>query len=265
MIAIPDFVRKLVGLPKRVPENIRRYYELAPGRAREMVERLDSSLIGEIPLQLFGGGSAGYNISPAGLSSSSLLYSFGVGNDISFELAIAEAFDLSIWAHDPTDESAKFLDSISLPNKFFYKKVGVGAKDGDRAIHTLKASSQYRAATILDVQDTSQGEDVMPIVSFRTLLKANGHEHIDLIKMDVEGAEYEFLESLNGEDMVFNQIAMEFHPHLANQAIGADICDMKGWERTEAAIKKLTDNGFKIIELSDRGTEFCFVRPEAVT
>jgi hypothetical protein len=38
-----------------------------------------------------------------------------------------------------------------------------------------------------------------------------GHRHLDLLKLDIEGAEYEVLESLEAEGIVSRILCVEFH------------------------------------------------------
>ena len=44
-------------------------------------------------------------------------------------------------------------------------------------------------------------------------MKSNGHSHLDLLKIDIEGAEYEVLNYLINKSISVTQILVEFHPH----------------------------------------------------
>jgi hypothetical protein len=78
--------------------------------------------------------------------------------------------------------------------------------------------------------------------------------------MDIEGAEYEILRELSSDEIYFNQLAVEFHPHLLNVSKGLKMTDDYGWIETEQAICALIGWGFAVAYVSDRGTEFSFVR-----
>ena len=53
--------------------------------------------------------------------------------------------------------------------------------------------------------------------SLRGIMKALGHDHIDLFKMDIEGSEYEAMnEAMNGEDQTplnIGQMIVEIHEY----------------------------------------------------
>jgi len=74
-------------------------------------------------------------------------------------------------------------------------------------------------------------------ISFQSLLKKLHLENkvIEIVKIDIEGAELELIESLNDDDVKnIKQITIEFHDWI-NKALH---------ERTVAAIKKLINLGF---------------------
>jgi hypothetical protein len=49
-------------------------------------------------------------------------------------------------------------------------------------------------------------------ISFRTFIKENNIDHIDLMKMDIEGGEYPFFDSMQKEDLdKIGTILVEYH------------------------------------------------------
>ena len=63
--------------------------------------------------------------------------------------------------------------------------------------------------------DTVIGGRTLPVRTLATLMKDNGHAWIDLLKIDVEGAEWEVLENLvaqgGGKPLPISQAQVEFH------------------------------------------------------
>ena len=51
----------------------------------------------------------GWTICPDGLSEDSIVYSFGIGEDISWESYISERFGATVHAFDPTPQSLQWL------------------------------------------------------------------------------------------------------------------------------------------------------------
>lgn len=111
-----------------------------------------------------------------------VLYSFGVSGDSSFEADMLSTTPCDLWAYDPTvDKIANPLRPSNL--RVHFEKLGIAGKDaGDKK--TLK-----------------------------TFMDNNGHEWIDVLKVDVEGFEYEMLDNIleTFDQLPFGQLFLEFH------------------------------------------------------
>jgi len=70
--------------------------------------------------------------------------------------------------------------------------------------------------------------------------------------MDIEGAEYAVIDSLQTSKISINQILIEFH-HMYK---GIPI------ERTISSIEKLESMGFELFNISQRTYEFSFIRKD---
>jgi hypothetical protein len=70
-----------------------------------------------------------------------------------------------------------------------------------------------------------------------------GHEHIDLLRLDIEGAEYAALDALSRQPLRPCQLVVEFHHHLPELSI----------DHTEAALDRLEALGYRIFALSSGG------------
>lgn len=138
-------------------------------------------------------------VAPVQINGSKLLYGFGVGDDISFELQMAEQ-GYEIYLYDHTVKG--------LPQQHrqihYYKRGLTGTKD--------EAHSEM--TTLLD------------------LLNENGHEHEEniILKIDIEGAELDvFLNLPEGIMNRFSQIVMEIH----------NLTDEETWDRQIEMLDKL--------------------------
>lgn len=78
-------------------------------------------------------------------------------------------------------------------------------------------------------------------ISLETLIKSNDIDIVDLLKIDVEGSEYEILENIS-EDVLqkINQITVEFH----------DFIDPKLKVSTQKIIDRMEASGYKSISKS---------------
>src|SRR5438128_84371 len=77
-----------------------------------------------------GNEGASWHVCPQDLQASSVVYSFGVGEDISFDLALMQQFALQVHAFDPTPRSIEWLQNQNVPPEFIFHPFGVAEFDG---------------------------------------------------------------------------------------------------------------------------------------
>jgi hypothetical protein len=76
-----------------------------------------------------------------------------------------------------------------------------------------------------------------------------GHSRVDVLKIDIEGAEYGVLGDVVSSGVAIGQLLIEFHHRW--KEIGAG--------QTRQAIKELAGAGFLVAGVSSAGTEYTFV------
>ncbi|MFK4569773.1 hypothetical protein ABIF94_001209 [Bradyrhizobium ottawaense] len=59
-----------------------------------------------------------------------ILFSFGLGEDITFDLAAIDKFGVSVFGFDPTPKSAGWIKRQQLPKAFNFHQVGIADFDG---------------------------------------------------------------------------------------------------------------------------------------
>ena len=83
-----------------------------------------------VPAVSLGTEYGAWSICPTGLGSDSIIYSVGIGTDISFDLALIERYGVTVHAFDPTPRSIAWLETQSLPARFKWRQIGLAAYDG---------------------------------------------------------------------------------------------------------------------------------------
>jgi len=86
------------------------------------------------------------------------------------------------------------------------------------------------------------------VESLSTIMQRLGHKEIDLLKMDIEGAEYKVIDDLIKDKLPIRQIAVEFHHRFREFGI----------LKTRQYVKKLRNTGFRLFYVSPSGEEFSF-------
>jgi len=199
----------------------------------------------------YGTEYGGWCVCPDMINRDSIVYSFGVGEDISFDLEMIRKFSCMVYAFDPTPKSIGWVKAQKLPTRFHFFDYGIAAYDGIARFNPPE-NPEHVSYTILDRPSTSHNAVEAQVYKLKTIMGMLGHRRIDLLKMDIEGAEYEVIEEFTKTDMEVGQLLVEFHHRFEN--VGAI--------KTRRAVKLLNNKGFKIFHVSPNKEEYSFIRVE---
>jgi FkbM family methyltransferase len=146
----------------------------------------------------------------------SVVWSIGIGCDVSLDLQLIEKFGCKVYGFDPTPKSIKWIEDQELPRNFIFCPWGIAAVSGKQSFY-LPANPDYVSGT---VTKNLGGEEIT--CDFKTLAESAellGTPRIALLKIDIEGEEYQVLaDFLRGEHLgppQTDQIWVEFHPDNA--------------------------------------------------
>jgi FkbM family methyltransferase len=195
-----------------------------------------------------GDDGARWCICPDGLSVSSVVYSFGVREDVSFELELIRQFGVRVNVFDPTLRSIEWLRKQALPEKIHFYAYGLAEQD-----RTCKFSPPRNPAHVshsIVGRKTTRAAIEVPVRRLASIMRALGHKRIVLLKMDVEGAEYGVIADAISSGIPVGQLLVEFHHRWPEIGI----------EKTEAAIRALNRAGYSIFSISASGEEYSFQR-----
>mgnify|MGYP001476185240 CR=1 FL=1 len=153
------------------------------------------------------GGDYPWTLDPTGMNSTSVVVSAGVGRDIQFEHALANRFNCHIVLLDPSPTGAT---TMRLPENqrpdFTYLPVGLAAESGPKEFGD--PDNPDEGSFVMSRGSTTHS---FPCTDLPSLMRERGLNHIDFLKLDIEGFEYGVLDALIRKRIPVRQIGVEFH------------------------------------------------------
>ena len=184
-----------------------------------------------------------------GLSESSVMYSVGLGEDISFDLALIERTGLTVHGFDPTPRSPAWLETQELQVTFHVHSEGLAHYDGTASFNP-PVNSSHISHTLLERPETGDQSIEVEVRRLGTLMQTLGHERLAVLKLDIEGAEYDVIDEVLESGVVIDQLLLEFHHQFRSIPVG----------RTLRAIRRLNERGYRTFHVADNGRELSFVQ-----
>ena len=200
------------------------------------------------PIEFHGTEYGGWTICPSDISHDSIVYSFGIGEDVSFDNSLINKYRLNIFAFDPTPKSFKWVESQKLPREFRCFGYGIADYDGIAKFYPPE-NPEHISHTLLNNDVTSSQAIKVEVRKLKTIMDMLGHQKIDILKMDVEGAEYSVIRNIIDSNIEISQILVEFHHRFLNN----------GLSETNSIIQLLNKHNYKIFAISDSLEEYSFI------
>ena len=189
------------------------------------------------------------------LSKKPFLIDCGLGKDISFPQEFLARFNGNVLGLDPDPESINFCSKI-LPKNMVLKQEAFWTEAGkilkfnmarpkdqlpkgaDGSGSLINTHTYVIGSTNIKIRSTNLSE----------ILRSQNKEFCDVLKLDIEGAEYEVIKDLckSGKIKLINQLLVEFHHEVTHYSI----------LDTNKIIALLERKGFKLVHLEGRNYIF---------
>jgi FkbM family methyltransferase len=139
-------------------------------------------------------------------------YSGGLGHDVSFELELIGRYGCTVHGFDPTPRSILYAEEVSEREpRFRVHPVGLFSEDSEQRFFSPR-DNDHVSHSITNLQGTDR------YITARcrrigSMMSELGHDRLDLLKLDVEGAEYAVLDSLVEDGIQPKVLLIDLHPN----------------------------------------------------
>lgn len=202
------------------------------------------------PIEHHGSLSCGWPVLRGSIDANSVIYSFGVGEDASFDLSLIREYGCRILAFDPTPKALEYVRREIDDERFEIYPLALADYNGTLDLF-LPTKESHVSASLVVSERTKGGKFVTDCATLRELMTRNGHRQIDVLKVDIEGAEYRAIGSTESLAVLsgVHQLLLEFHHWMPPFSV----------RDTVALCSKLRHAGFEVAWTSSLGHEVLFV------
>lgn len=188
------------------------------------------------PVTWVGTQYGGWPLPDGALGRDSVCYLAGLGEDASFDMALIENFGCEVHAFDPVPEAVAFGTGVaSRESRFHFHPYGLWSEDGTLRFYDNPIDG-FVSRSATDMHGTGKHVD-FEVRAIPSVLAEHGHDHIDLMKLSVEGSEYELIDAILADRVPIRTLCVEF-------AQPAPV------ERVEGAARRLEDAGWSLVYAS---------------
>ena len=189
---------------------------------------------------------------PELLTAKSIVYSFGIGDDIRFDRHIATQYGCEVHAFDPTVNLELVAKSINDSLNLTLHRSAVADTDKTLTLYQRlhkngKPSGMY---TIDPLSGGGKETLTVPALTVASMMQSFQHQKLALAKFDIEGAEYTAIHRMLDDNIHPQQLLVEFHHRFA----GYHLSD------TQKLIDRLLQAGYQLTSVSDNGREVGFTK-----
>ena len=187
-------------------------------------------------IKLYGSDYGGFLVAPALLLNGGTALCAGVGEDISFDIQLMGLHNMKIVGVDPTLKSLAYIERIVNNEQYhLLESALIGRSDLSQIEIYENSNPEYVSESILSEHSSVDYKRSRMVSTITIEQIISQHGELALIKMDIEGAEYEVIENL--KESPANHFCIEFHHHCTGYSI----------QDTQNALQKLGSLGYNSI------------------
>jgi FkbM family methyltransferase len=172
------------------------------------------------------------------LNRNPVCYCVGCGEDISFDLGLIDEFGCHVYGFDPTPRAIKYVrEHAKQYDKYHFSDFGIWDKE-DILIFYAPRNPEHVSHSILNLQKTEDYFEAK-VERLSSVMQRNGHDKLDLLKLDIEGAEYQVIDSIIEDKLNIMILCVEYDERY-------NPLDNKYKERIKESVNKLVNFGYSL-------------------
>jgi len=217
-------------------------------------------------IKLYGTKYGGFYLpNKMNIDKDSIIYCVGVGEDISFDIAMMDTYKCNTFLFDPTPRACTHFNTIigAIQNKIKIKydkhwgggdsnylkyvikpidtsKIhyyNYGVYTDNNTLKFYEPVNKDHVSYTLDPTLRKVGKSInIPVKKLSTIMKTLNHDEIDLIKLDIEGVESEVIIQMLDENIFPTYLCVDFDARRANKKV----------DLFNKCMKKLEDNNYRM-------------------
>ncbi len=163
---------------------------------------------GRLKLQRLGTDYGGWTVPVELLNEDSICYCVGVGTDASFDFALVDQFRCNVFSFDPTPESIDYMEKVKYDHsKLRFLPIGVWSEDTELRFYA-PAKEEEALYSVFDLHGTGK-YFTAECRKLSTIMQDLNHDHIDLLKLDIEGAWRKVIQNIVDEHISITVLCVE--------------------------------------------------------
>lgn len=184
-------------------------------------------------LQYLGSRFAGYFLPKHILNEKSICYCVGAGVDVTFDTELVVNYNAKVFILDPAPEAYEYFNALKestrknekvtvgkAPTVFTYradsqqldgmKFMQTGLWDKTSVLKFYKPTVENYPSHSIDLFNDSTEFIEAPVDRLSNIMKSQNHQSIDLLKIEIEGAEYVVIQTIVEDKPDIKMILVEF-------------------------------------------------------
>ena len=172
----------------------------------------------QVRMQMVGSEYGGWAVDVDLIPYGSTVISAGVGEDISFDEGLIDIRGCTVIGIDPTPKARRYVERVAGANFRFIPRA-LCARSNEKVRLYRNSNPDHVSESVTAGHNSVLKDDYYEADTVGLVDVLNHYQNISVLKMDIEGAEYEVLDSLVSIDVP--QICVEFH-HVCTDYTIAD-------------------------------------------